>query len=782
MECIDSREKIDELYKKLTQQEEENDKYLESIMARQVNLEAKLNNITKALPNLQILHNDAVKLADMISHTSTLAESVSAKVRQLDISRSRVSECQQRVQDLQDLKLCKEGVKTALENEEYEKAAGHIHRFLAMDQAALKKTASHMSQGRSVEDCFTQLDSATKELRLIVAKNFEQAAAKDNAADVERFFKIFPLLGDKAEGLKRFSTYLAGKLTVMAQKTLKTCVDTPIHDKRAPVVYADALTLLFEGIARVLEAHQPIVETFYGPGNLLDVIERLQQECDKESRKILTELIQRRNLDHIVRQVDDASRGGAPMHTVASSASLVSMTASASVGQTHRRAGSTGGSIESDRKVPDPRDLDPLLNELSIAHSRAELYMRFLRRRITTDFESGDEEQKEAGLKQMELVLQRSDLCRLMQELLGHYLLLERYYMSESVRKAMTLDTLDGEDSQTSSVLDDVFYILRMSIRRSSQSGSMDGTCAVINDACTLLEIDFCSYLHRQLKKGYSSGYLDLTAQAYNMWQSSLQQGRLNTSTQSDSDSARVMFLAHLNNADASLEFIKVMIRGLEEDIVTSIGAKNLTANDQAKLSSCLSGFGSVTASLRHVAEYGLQQLIASAVKPRTGPWVDAFMQANHQLTEEEFASYEADEPFVQNLIHNLEGLLSSFKAKLTFANYDALVGHVASEITTQMEKVIMKSCFNRLGGLALDKEVRGLAGYLTAATTLSIRDKLARLTQIATVLNLEKPSEMSDYWGSSAGHLWRLTASEVRQIMLLRVDFKAEEIKKLKL
>jgi len=41
-----------------------------------------------------------------------------------------------------------------------------------------------------VADCFTQLEAATKELRLVVAKNFEQAALKDNAADVERFFKV----------------------------------------------------------------------------------------------------------------------------------------------------------------------------------------------------------------------------------------------------------------------------------------------------------------------------------------------------------------------------------------------------------------------------------------------------------------------------------------------------------------------------------------------------------------------------------------------------------------
>ena len=33
---------------------------------------------------------------------------------------------------------------------------------------------------------------------------------------------------------------------------------------RAGVVYADTLTLLFEGIARTIENNQPMVETYYG--------------------------------------------------------------------------------------------------------------------------------------------------------------------------------------------------------------------------------------------------------------------------------------------------------------------------------------------------------------------------------------------------------------------------------------------------------------------------------------------------------------------------------------
>jgi conserved oligomeric Golgi complex subunit 4 len=86
-----------------------------------------------------------------------------------------------------------------------------------------------------------------------------------------------------------------------------------------------------------------------------------------------------------------------------------------------------------------------------------------------------------------------------------------------------------------------------------------------------------------------------------------------------------------------------------------------------------------------------------------------------------------------------------------------------------------------QLGGLVLDQEVRALGSFLTGATSWSVRDKLARLTQIATLLNLEKVSELSDYWNPNEQG-WRLTPNEVRTILALRCDFKMDDIKKLKL
>ena len=44
-----------------------------------------------------------------------------------------------------------------------------------------------------------------------------------------------------------------------------------------------------------------------------------------------------------------------------------------------------------------------------------------------------------------------------------------------------------------------------------------------------------------------------------------------------------------------------------------------------------------------------------------------------------------------------------------------------------------------QLGGMQLDKDIRMIVGYMASLTQWSIRDKFARLSQIALLLNLEQ-------------------------------------------
>lgn len=126
---------------------------------------------------------------------------------------------------------------------------------------------------------------------------------------------------------------------------------------------------------------------------------------------------------------------------------------------------------------------------------------------------------------------------------------------------------------------------------------------------------------------------------------------------------------------------------------------------------------------------------------------------------------------------------MAEFKAGLSSVIYDTLTSLMTSLVSMEMEKTVLKCTFSRLGGLQFDKELRSLVAYLTTVTTWTIRDKFARLTQMATILNLERVTEILDYWGPNSGPLtWRLTPAEVRQVLALRIDFRSEDIKRLRL
>ncbi|XP_044750706.1 conserved oligomeric Golgi complex subunit 4 [Coccinella septempunctata] len=732
---------------KLKTEEESLNEEMNIIMNQAPFLDEKIKNLKRLIPSLKIIKNEAVDLVDTIKDISESSEKISGKIRSLDEARSRVDECQSRVCDLIDLEICSQGVQAAILDSDYEKGAAHVHRFLSMDQSLLQKTATDVENVSNTLKSVRTLQDATSQLRALVEHKFNEAVRTEDLVSIERFFKIFPLLGMHDTGITEFCTFLRGKVSTTAEKNLKTAITTPLSDKRHSVIFADTLTLLFEGLAKVVDVHQPLLETYYGPGRLYKAVNILQKECDSQVKRIFNEWMKSRQINKKIQQVTETSRIGS-------------------------------NSSFSKLERSDPKDLDMLIGEITLMHYRSELYIRFLQRKVLADIDVGipDEKKKEDAINIFNQTLKNSELSQLKHELLSHYLRLEQYFMEESINKAVAMDYIDTSQ-QTSSMVDDTFFIVRKCIRRSISSGNLDGICVIINTACRVLENDFCDVLRSKLKQGYPSGYLDLT-QAYNVLQSSIQQGRLQSG---DTEQSRIAFVVALNNADSCIEYVDTLCDGVLKEIEQALPSMN--TNEHGKLESCLSGLSSVTSNLKDIVEYGVQQLRSSVIKPRVNPWVDAFLTINHQITEEELSVYEAGETFVQTLIMNLETLLSSFKEQLSSSNFDAFVSALTSEVTQRLEKVILKSQFNNLGGLVLDKEVRSLASYITAATSWSVRDKFARLTQIATVLNLEQVSEISEYWGDHDGALtWRLTPSELKSFLLLRTDFKADDVKRLKL
>lgn len=196
------------------------------------------------------------------------------------------------------------------------------------------------------------------------------------------------------------------------------------------------------------------------------------------------------------------------------------------------------------------RELDPVLTEVTLMNARAELYLRFLRRRIVADFEVGDAqsitpgiyinaamcagtvacdaaltvgavlcdrasaecgeaaetlfaEQDDAGADWLlhshggilhERVREQGgahSLCISTNLIISCYQTINRV----SPLQAVAMDTYE-KSQLTSSMVDDCFYIVKKCISRALSSSSIDCLCAMINHANSLLESDFrCSAL-----------------------------------------------------------------------------------------------------------------------------------------------------------------------------------------------------------------------------------------------------------------------------------------------
>ncbi|RWS29980.1 Conserved oligomeric Golgi complex subunit 4-like protein [Leptotrombidium deliense] len=747
----------EELIKKcdeLSCEEEALQSELEALLQFDDHLEYSLKRINKKMPDVEYLLSDSSQLSDRINFTSALSQNVSFKVRKLDLAKSRVTQCLQRVGDILDLKYCVDGIHKSLFNEDYEQGAAYIHRFLSIDVSVLRNSSddeiyatenenSGMLSSSSMDEAFSKFYEAKNKLQEIVRNKFDEAVKHNDVASTERFFKIFPLLNEAAEGLNKFSNYLSQKVEEQGMKRVSELATHVLQ-----------LTALFESVAKTIDIHQPLVETYYGHGNLIFVIEILQKQCDRSSKRIIEDFKLTKDFVQIVTSVTKSMKSG---------------------------------SSSNSNKI-NPREIDELLSELMMITSRATKYFLFICERTRKDVElafvEGSDE-REKRLQQLNETVRTCELSRAVEEINGMYVLLEEYFLRESCFKAVQIDDIDSQGSLTSSMLDDVFFIVNKCIKRSMTGGNIDVVCAIINHSVSILEKSFCDLANERLRYGYPStatitgaaAALDLS-QAYSV----IQTGRY-LQSYSDVERTKVLFLIALNNLDTATDYIKSLKKTVNQDVIKIVEDKSGRQQLQ-KFESCLADLSSLTNKFQSVVLSGLNQLNSSVLKPKVKVWCDSFMTASHVLNEDDLLRFEVSDglrPFSETFIMSIDVFLKPFKQSLTPNNCTKLINVFATDLAHRLEVAISRCHYNKIGGLQLDRELRALIGYITSLTTWSLRDKFNRLRDIALVLSADTVSEVIEFFKEEKlDSPSRLSAHEIPSFLRQRVEFSEEDIRKI--
>ncbi|MCL7041635.1 hypothetical protein MKW94_009901 [Papaver nudicaule] len=483
--------------------------------------------------------------------------------------------------------------------------------------------------------------------------------------------------------------------------------------------FVECLTSLFKDIVLALEENDDILRNLCGEDGIVYAIIELQEECDSRGTLVLRKYMEFRRLSSVESEI------------VSYSKNILSV-----------------GTVEG----PDPREVEMYLEEILTLMQLGEEYTGFMVSKIQ-GLRSVDPELGPRATK----AFRSGSFSKVIQEITGFYVILEEFFMVENVRKAIKIDEY-APDSLTTSMVDDAFYVLQSCCRRAISTSGMNSVLAILSGAMNLLSNEYQEALQHKMREPNLGAKLFLGGV-----------GVQKTGTE---------IATALNNMDVSGEYVLKLRQGIEEQCAEIFPAPA----DREKIKSCLSELGEMSTGFKQILNAGMEQLV-STVTPRIRPVLDMVGTVSYELSEAEYAENEVNDPWVQKLLHAVETNATWLQPTMTSSNYDSFVHLIIDFIVKRLEVIMMQKKFSQLGGLQLDRDARALVSHFSGMTQRTVRDKFARLTQMATILNLEKVSEILDFWGENAGPMtWRLTPAEVRRVLGLRVDFKPEAIAALRL
>ncbi|KAL8288539.1 hypothetical protein RB600_004156 [Gaeumannomyces tritici] len=727
----------------------------------------RLDNLRATL-GAQVIASRAVSNT-MLAGAADTAARLSGRVRELDLEKARVQATLRVVEQVAELKACVAGVVGSMgAPQDWEAAAGYLSRAAAIPPAIL-----HCGFARAVvptvetpDSPAATLESARESLCGLFLREFDRAAADADGARVTRFFKLFPLIGRGDVGLDVYGRYVCQGVAGTARQTLRDgppAATTPGGGggggtTTAGFFYAQALTQLFEHIARIVDGHGALVERHYGDGKMVRVIERLQVEVDVQGGIVLDSWSDERAVDRKLTDVKSY-----PFSFLVQSFLPQQKGGFGGTPRVNSPAGGAGTNSNpraSEDEGVNMKEVDGLLAEIADMLGKWSLYTRFLAAKCK------EPETPDDAPLVIPPVIKNSNLHRKVNtKLTAPYNVMSTFYFRRSVEKAFQLDEspsgltlsmgkpVDGNPPYIISAVDDVMYIVNTVLQRSMSTSQIEVVSSVIPTVGRVLGSDFIGMIQRRMrddtfpsatvKGGFPPedkivGFVVLT-NSLDMAKEYL--SRIITSRAGPSDEELAKLPPPPNGGPPPRP-----PPGTPRDLfplgrdaaAVARELRVLEANFLAKASDLL--------------REGVEALGVHVVRPRLRPMLaETFRHADYGLTEADVAELagrnDEDEADVLERLeqagrvfeHRWDALVQPLARLMTPRTHAALVDAAASHLAGVLERRVWAAA-GRVSGFGAVRMERDFSAIVSAVArgNYALREKFARVSQILMVANME--------------------------------------------
>ncbi|CAD7938681.1 unnamed protein product [Amoebophrya sp. A120] len=757
-------------------------------------------------------------LIKTIAETSDSAEVLCSKVRQMDVMSARIQKTLELVSELLQVRECAETVHGAIQRRDFEAAAKSVAKY---KQAVLNKQADQPDSIATLldESSISKLEDARKKLSAIVNQEFENAIKNKDQQSVARFAKLFYPLGLAESAVVTYIQFIRERIRETAQASIQKLrrmnFSKAVASKdQAMPAYADALWSIFAHISDILQHNKENLETEFGVENYVQFLKGIYAEVSVQQTKILNLFKEQEYLKFLPSTSGGGSAGGGTSAASQPTTKLmpggIRMPTMMSTSASSLSGGVGGGSSSSSSSaIKTQKDkIRTILVQMQYLLQKSETFDCFIRRLIADAHSSFLSSEKDIEAITHSIVGE-AEATKAAQDLVAHYVLLQKELLLTEIQTAVESDEIDTEDTDPgpSSLVDDVFFVLKTSIESSMETCNLVAVCCLINEVGATLSKEGPVYqsIEKSVRealppyRAFVSDLKHLTDGNENdeehalakFYEHLLQQGGEGKKTVTSSDS----WPHAANNAYKCQEYLERLIESARHDFTSKtdeqgelLFPEDLEPEKKVMFDHCLQNLQLVKGDFQALCVHipiaagpaivtnrgqerrsipGIPRNTVNALKHHLIPSLQPFEENSFNISEQEFQDWQVNDLFVQGFILNISTLhlhlTKCYLPEVVDAILDQLIDQTCNRLATNVAR---KDRISLYGGLQFDQDVRALMNYFLSIKAPNVRKKFKRLTQISSLLSLENARELKDFFSQQK---WELKNSEIRLFLCLR-------------
>ncbi|RHY26428.1 hypothetical protein DYB32_007619 [Aphanomyces invadans] len=716
---------------------------------------------------IETLRRQTAQVGAAIVSANDVAEKMTREVRKLGKIQERLKATVERSDCMLRIRQSMQRLKASMTEKNYMDAAACLKELRAIE-------AMHIPL--DVSDTL-RMNHAENDIRFAIENQLDAALHNKDTRELLRVGSIFEPMQFAEEGVLMVLKFI--------QTQLQTQLDAIVGPPNAVWSVSELTTQLvqvFNCVAETTTFYEPLlVQSFQAVHGAERMLTAVYLQGTPPAVSILTAYGKQRGLASLLAKARALAKPAPPSQQQPSTTQPPSPS-----------------KLSTSSSFNDELDLHPYLNELVMMIQHSQTFERFMRGRQTHYFAHSPATSPRHGTATTNHntttalpSYNASALNQCVQDLAGYYCSLEEQSLLYAAKKALALEemrsvVLEGDQLvPLSSIVDEIFYVARLSGARALATGHVDSACGVLNVIATLVQATvgdvFKSRVQNVLKDStgvFGGAALGLLATL------NPKQLRDHMANQLQATLGKKVPGGYLSSPPTSNPRTSTTNAAIATQPKGASGATGMTLVMRRSFMPLL-GLEETASEYKALLSTYHDTVIQSMFQPKVASTVaPLFKRISYDLTEVQFTANEANDPFVHALVQAVATWVEPFEAHLSRTNFATLMEGAADVVVDTVSAMVWTKSFNQLGALQLEKEVRVLAGYFGAKCHHSTRhdQTFASLRQTVLVLTVDSLDDIVDVVGRpTKGVEWKVPKERVTDLLHLRVEFSTAAVAAMK-